>query len=442
MKLITKLTLFATISKAVIVLLFVWLLPSMVGRVAFNYTNHLLKQQEKKVLATIQKNGIDYYLERDSSYGSYTMLKEEYISLERNKHLTMPDTLLTSQRMIEGDTLTYRLLVRNFEYDGQSYTLEVGKTLASISQYNKPLQRIAFSVLLILVLLTLITDLGFTHVLLRPLKRIIRSKLDSPKFPYNEKLEPVPTSTSDFRYLDEALVNLMHRITGDFERERAFTSNASHELMTPLGILQNKMENIMLSTEDPEVLEKVSIMMKTLGRLKKIVNALLLISRIENNQYARQDTVAIAPLISEMMKELEPLMEEKQITYTIHISDNITIQSANQDLLFQLLYNLLTNAIRYNNIGGSIDISGSFLPDEQYVITVKDTGIGIEAGELPHIFDRFKKSLSSDSGSNGLGLSIVKSIAEFHKIKITVSSVKDYGSSFSAIFPKSMSGLQ
>ncbi|WP_114791422.1 HAMP domain-containing sensor histidine kinase [Niabella yanshanensis] len=442
MKLITKLTLFTTISKAVIVLLFVWLLPSMVEGVASDYTNYLLKQQEKKVFVTIQENGIDYYLEGDSSYGSYTMLKEEYISLEQNNHLTMPDTLLTSKRMIEGDTLTYRLLVRNFEYDGKSYILEIGKALASINQYDKPLQRIALSVLLILVLLTLITDLGFTHVVLRPLKRIIRSKLYSPKFPYNEKLEPVATSTSDFSYLDEALINLMHRITADFERERAFTSNASHELMTPMGILQNKMENIMLSTEDRDVLEKVSVMMKTLGRLKKIVNSLLLISRIENNQYARQDTIALAPMISEMMKELEPLMEEKGIRYTTYIPNDIIVKSASKDLLFQLLYNLLTNAIRYNRTGGSIEISGNYSPEEKYVIIIRDTGIGIEAGELPYIFDRFKKTSSSCSSSNGLGLSIVKSIADFHGIEIKVSSVRHHGSSFFVGFPQMMVNLQ
>lgn len=438
MKLLTKLTLFTTVSKAVIVLLFVWLLPLMVERVAFNYTNYLLRQQEKKVFATIEKNGIDYYLEGDSSYGSYTMLKEEYISLEQTRHLSLPDTLLTSKRMIEGDTLTYRLLSRNFEYDGKSYTLEIGKTLASIGQYNRPLQKIALYVLLMLVALTLAMDLGFTRVLLRPLKRIIRSKLDSPRFPYNEKLEAVATSTSDFRYLDEALINLMHRITNDFERERAFTSNASHELMTPLGILQNKMENILLSTQDAVVLEKVSAMMKTLGRLKKIVNALLLISRIENKQYARLDTVALTPLLNDIIEELQPLAEEKEITFDIQVPDSIFIKSANHDLLFQLFYNLLTNAIRYNNQGGSIAISGDFVAGRKYMLTVKDTGIGIQQDELPHIFDRFKKSGSSHSNSNGLGLAIVKSIVEFHGIEIEAVSVKDEGSSFSVIFPQQM----
>ena len=81
MKLLTKLTLFITLSKLLIVVLFVLLLPSLVSLVSFRYTNYYLGQQKKKVLAVIKKNGVDYYLQGDSAYASYTMLKEEYISL-------------------------------------------------------------------------------------------------------------------------------------------------------------------------------------------------------------------------------------------------------------------------------------------------------------------------------------------------------------------------
>ncbi|MFT3701345.1 MAG: HAMP domain-containing sensor histidine kinase [Agriterribacter sp.] len=438
MKLLTKLTLFATISKAFIVLLFILLLPSMVNRVASDYTNYLLKQQENKVFSTIQKNGLDYYLAGDSSYGSYTMLKEEYISLEYSKNLSSPDTLLTSKRIIEGDTLTYRLLIRNFEYDKKWYTLEIGKSIAFIGQYNRPLQRIALYVLIALVLLTLIIDLSFTRVLLLPLKRIIRSKLMSPRFPFNEKLLPIRTSTTDFRYLDQSLIDLMHQITADFERERAFTSNASHELMTPLGILQNKLENLMLATEDPETLEKISALMKTLGRLKKIVHALLLISRIENNQYNKQDSIHIDSMFTEMIYELNPLLKDKNIALHKNLQPRMTITSVNKELVFQVFYNLLTNAIRYNKTNGRIFINDEILKDGSYVITVEDNGVGIPNEELLYIFDRFKKSNRPHSQGNGLGLSIVKSIVEFHALGIKVSSVEGNGSVFSVIFPISM----
>ena len=110
MKLITKLTLFNTVSKLAIVLLFVFLLPSLVNRIISEYTNRYLLQQKEKVIKEVGKNGIDYYLQGQESYGSYTMLKEEYISLEPYLNASFRDTIETSLRVVEEDTLTYRVL--------------------------------------------------------------------------------------------------------------------------------------------------------------------------------------------------------------------------------------------------------------------------------------------------------------------------------------------
>lgn len=108
MKLLSKLTLYITLSKLAIVLLFILLLPRLVNDVAFQYTNYTLQEQKKEVLYEINKNGIDYYFQGDSSYGSYTLLKEEYISLEPAGTSVTRDTIETSKRIVENDTLTYR----------------------------------------------------------------------------------------------------------------------------------------------------------------------------------------------------------------------------------------------------------------------------------------------------------------------------------------------
>ncbi|WP_315821754.1 hypothetical protein [Paraflavitalea speifideaquila] len=138
MKLFTKLTLFITLSKLAIVVLFVLLLPVLVNRVASEYTNYYLREQKKKVLKAINTNGIDFYLQGENSYGSYTMLKEEYISLEPDTARLWHDTIETARRLVEADTLTYRILRHAFSYDKKNYLLEVGKTTATISQYNRP----------------------------------------------------------------------------------------------------------------------------------------------------------------------------------------------------------------------------------------------------------------------------------------------------------------
>lgn len=435
MKLLTKLTLTSTLSKIATVILFIILLPFLIDRVAFQSTNRQLKQQAKKVLSNIQTNGLDYYLQGDSTYGSYTLLKEEYISLERAKNIYSPDTIQTAQRIIEGDTVMYRILNQAFEYNDQLYELEIGRTIASIGQYNGPLQRIALYVLGLLTILTLLTDLSFTRILLRPLQTIIQTKLINPVFPFKEIPPPIRTTTIDFKYLDNSLITLMNQIKADFDREREFTSNASHELMTPIGILQTKMENLLLLNDlDDEVLEKIMGMMKTLNRLKKIVHSLLLISRIENDQYARQDSIHPEKMIVEIVQELTHRLEDKNIQIAVSLRPATTLHRLNHDLLFQLFYNLINNAIRYNKPDGSIHISDTLAADGSYTVSIRDTGIGIGPADIDTIFNRFRKKNTIEGEGYGLGLSIVKSIADYHGIRIKVVSEPDKGTTVSVIF--------
>jgi len=418
-----------------IVVLFVLLLPSLVGYVSFKYNDYYLSQQKKKVISTINKNGIDYYLQGDSAYASYTMLKEEYISL-MPAAAAVRDTIETSKRVVENDTLNYRILIHEFHYHNQNYLLEIGKTTATISQYNRLLQRFTLFILIGLIVLTILMDLIYTHILLKPLKKIVSTKLLNRKFPFKEPLSPIKTSTLDFKFLDSSLISLMEKIHEAFDKEREFTSNASHELMTPISILQTHIENLMMEDEINEGLqEKISSMMKTLNRLKKIVHALLFISRIENEQFAKIHTVNLHEVSTEVMEELEMRLQTKSIDFKNDISKKVIIKNVNRDLLFQLLYNLINNAIRYNKDNGSIHLSDKLIHGKTYTIFIKDRGIGIKADELPTIFNRFKKSQEFTGEGYGLGLSIVKSIVSFHGFEIKVTSDLDKGSIFSIVIP-------
>jgi signal transduction histidine kinase len=436
-KLLTKLTLLITFSKLAVVILFVILLPVLVGHIASRYTDYNLHEQKKKVLDIINRNGIDYYFEGDSSYGSYTMLKEEYISLVLSPAAKALDTIETSRRIVEGDTINYRVLIHILDYKQKKYTLEIGKAVASIGEYNRLLQRFTLYVLIGLISITVIIDLIFTNHLIRPLGTIIKTKLLHRKFPFKEHLVPIRTTTSDFKYLDRSLIDLMGKVKEAFDKEREFTSNASHELMTPISILQTNMENLMIGSEMNEALqEKIMGMMKTLNRLKKIVHSLLFISRIENDQFISAGQVKIAALINEMIEELGPRMEAKSIRFTLNITDNMTLRNINYDLLFQLIYNLINNAIRYNKEGGEIMVSDRLIPGKSYTLFIKDTGIGIPEKEQANIFDRFKKSTRSAEEGYGLGLYIVKIIAQHYGLHINVRSKINEGTTFSILFPE------
>lgn len=435
MRLNTKLALSILLSSLVIVLVFILLLPSFVEQIADRYTDANLRQQKKQVLNEIDKNGIDYYLDGEPNYGSYTMLKEEYISLEQVTGSAKADSIQILPRIFaEGDTSDYRILSHYFIHDNKTYLLEVGKEINSISEIYKPLQRVAFSILTALILATVLFNLLYTRYLLKPLNTIIATRLRHRKFPYKNLAGPVKTSTADFRYLDSSIMQLMDQVHTDFIREREFTSNASHELMTPISILKTKIEN-MLADEDLSEAQyrKLSEMMRTLNRLKKIVQSLLLISRIENDQYHRQDVVKPAELIEEVMEELSHRLEEKKLTLKVNLSKDVALHRLNKDLIFQMFYNLINNAVRYNKAQGSIEIYDRRVPGK-YAVIVRDSGIGIEPDNLPYIFNRFKKYSATAQESYGLGLAIVKSIAQYHDAEITVDSAPGAGTTFTILF--------
>lgn len=435
MKLLSKLTLFITLSKLLIVILFVLLLPSLIGYVSFQYSNYYLRQQKQKVLSEIKQNGIDYYLQGDSAYASYTMLKEEYISILPAEKEVIRDTIETSKRVVGEDTLNYRILTHGLRGYRKNYILEIGKTTSTIHEYNNLLQRFTFYVLVGLIVLSIVLDLIYTNILIRPLTKIVKTKLQNRKFPFKEPLSPIRTSTVDFKILDSSLIDLMEKIHEAFEKEREFTSNASHELMTPISILQSNAENLMMEEDiSEEMQEKISSMMRTLNRLKKIVHSLLFISRIENEQFGKTDTVNTRKITEEVMEELSSRLETKSIQFKNKIL-GVKIQQVNHDLFFQLFYNLVNNAIRYNKENGSITLSDHYEPGKAYNLFIKDTGIGIKEEELATIFNRFKKSGKDKGEGFGLGLSIVKSIVSFHGFGIQVSSQYGKGSVFEISIP-------
>ncbi|MCZ4244253.1 sensor histidine kinase [Pedobacter punctiformis] len=417
-----------------IVGLFILLLPFLVRQIASDYTNFSLQNQKKKVLQNIKKNGLDYYFQGDDNYGSYTMLKEEYISLETTTSNLRIDTIKTTQRIVEQDTLTYRVLSFTFKTGNKNYLLEIGKTTASINLYNDSLQRFALYVLVILIALSIIIDLIFTRQLIRPLSHIIKLRLSSTKFPFKKNQTRIKTSTTDFRYLDDSLISLMNQINEAFDKEREFTANASHEFMTPISILQNKMENLLSEESTTESDQRHIVdMMRTLERLKKISRSLLLISRIENEQFIKQETVEPSKLFAEIQEEIEHRLEEKNIKININLQKNHLLQQVNYDLLFQLFYNLVNNAIKFNSKNGNIVISDD-IKNNKYIIQVEDNGIGIAEHQLPFIFDRFKKFESTQTSGHGLGLAIVKSIIIYLNLEIEVKSKPGTGTKFEIIF--------
>jgi two-component system, OmpR family, sensor histidine kinase ArlS len=435
MKLQSKLALFNAASKAIIILVFILLMPLVINHVALLNTDRQLEEKKEQVLELIEHWDITAFIEEgsESGYGSYNLLKEEFISLELIPAQEATEGIENSQRRVDDDIVNYRVLSHTFQLHGEYYLLEIGRSLSTIQDIAATLRRFALFVLLAIVLLTVASDIAFTKYLLRPLG-LINKKLRKTHDPAAFQVEKIHTTTDEFTYLDESLHDMMSRIEAAFLKEREFIANVSHELLTPISILQSKLENMLVSEETSEENSlRLVESLKTLSRLKNITRALLLISKIENEQYLKTDSTSIGELVEEVTEEIEDRLQLKNIRLQTEIETDYPLPHCNKSLLHNMLFNLVNNAIKYNQEGGSIVLKGYASP-EGYVLEVNDTGIGIDENNLPHIFSRFKRFHKNDKESFGLGLPIVKTIADFHQINIGVASTPQQGSSFTLTF--------
>ena len=158
------------------------------------------------------------------------------------------------------------------------------------------------------------------------------------------------------------------------------------------------------------------------------------ISKIDNDQYLRNEEADLQELMTDVVAELEDRVHEKDLRLVQEWVDPFVVRNCNRSLLHTLLLNLVSNAIKYNKPGGRISIRG-WSGEQHYVLTIQDSGVGIREEQLPFIFDRFKRFRPEDGMSYGLGLPIVRSIALIHEIDVDVQSEPEVGTTFTLRFP-------
>jgi len=436
-KLRMKLALFNLLSKLVFTLLFLLLLPFLIERISLLQVDNELIQEREQVITLISRIGIEPFITSDNGnvFGSYNILKEEFISLERIDLKEDANYIDVSQRLIEGENITYRVLNYSFKVDGNTYLLEVGKSLSSILHTQKNIKKVMLLFLVFIILITFLTDLQYTRQLLRPLD-IITNKLKGISNPSIFDKTPVRTTTSDFHHLDNALIELMRHIDQLFQNEKEITVNISHELLTPISVLRSKLENLLIRSDiGSEISTKIEESLKTLHRLQSLVNSLLLIARIESQQYLRDESFSVNEVLHEIISEIIPIAEDAGIIIKEEFENDFHIKSANRSLLFSMFYNILNNAVKNTPSQGEVIVKTT-LYDNNYTVTITDTGKGMTETQMSTLFSRFKTKVGNNPDGIGIGLAIAKSIADFHGIEIFVNSIIMKNTSFSFRFPE------
>ena len=231
--------------------------------------------------------------------------------------------------------------------------------------------------------------------------------------------------------------NLMFaRLEDSFEKEKRFTSDVSHELRTPMAVIMAQCEYSLENDVDAgEYAGSIRNIHAQGRKMTTLINQMLDLARLEMRpENYPKESLDLSALLRSICEDLA-LIREKGIVLSSEIADGITMY-ANRNLLERAVSNLILNAYRYGNENGRIWVS-LYETGEQIVVEVKDNGIGIAAEDIAKVFDRFYRAeRSRTKNGTGLGLSLTKEIAEFHKGSISVESRLGEGSTFSLVISK------
>ena len=239
----------------------------------------------------------------------------------------------------------------------------------------------------------------------------------------------------ELEHAEHTLLHTNQELAKLNQLKSSFVSVASHEIRTPVTGIKGYVENMLsgltgpLTEKQRQYLARVA---SNIDRLMRIIDELLDIARIEAGQIQLQlDSVNVSQLIADVVEEFQPLAARKQISFqhTSHVSVHI---KGDEGKLYQVLTNLVHNALKFTPSGGRVDVGAVATEPEKIQISVRDTGPGIPASDLPKIFDRFYSgsSVPPDTRGAGLGLAISKSLIALHGGSLSVSSTAGQGSNF------------
>lgn len=289
-----------------------------------------------------------------------------------------------------------------------------------------------------LILRYLLKTVVFRRInLLYGLFRGVKGK--NKKLDENSSLDKVSTELAKFAFkTKEEIANL--KSLSDYRKE--YVGNISHELKTPIFSIQGYLHTLLEGGLHDESINSryLKKALNNLERLQYIVEDLDTINHLENNKDAiKLEVYDLRYQVRKIILELEDLSKDASISLKYQMDDNSPLMVyADKNKMYQVIYNLLVNSIKYGKEGGKTSVLFHNM-DDHYLIEIRDNGIGISEEHLPHLFDRFYRvdqSRSRESGGSGLGLSIVKHVLESHNETITVSSVVNEGTTFNFTIKK------
>ncbi|MEG1858183.1 MAG: HAMP domain-containing sensor histidine kinase, partial [Pseudoflavonifractor sp.] len=347
--------------------------------------------------------------------GGYDVFRSEYRGGAFRSHAAAP---VVYRNMVIGSVYLY-------EDDTEQGALLIG------------IQNNLRSISIVICVVALILSLVFSRALTRRIGILLRAIRIVREGEYSHRVGLA--GHDELALLSDEFDQLTGRLQTTDEVRRRFVSDASHELKTPLASIRLLTDSILQSEEmDPDTAKEfVSDIGQEAERLTRITEKLLTLTRMDTVPAVVTEPVDVKYVVERVEHMLSPLARAVNVHLTCHLSEGCVIR-ATQDDLYQIAFNLMENAVKYNLPGGTVTVT-LFAENKAVVLRVEDTGVGIPEADMPKIFDRFyrvDKARSRAAGGTGLGLSIVRDTARQHRGVVTVHSrTEAEGTCFEVRFP-------
>ena len=296
------------------------------------------------------------------------------------------------------------------------------------------LQQNTFVISVILEVCVAIFAIFFSNSFTRRLRKIMTSMRIIREGDYTHKVKM--GGNDELTILGDEFNDLAERLLVSEQKRSNFVSDASHELKTPLASIKLLSDSILQNEMDVDTIKEfVGDIGNEADRLNRMTQKLLSLSRIETQEDSDCEIVFVQPTVDRVIRMLSGIAKENGITIETNVIQDSSILVIEDDL-YQIIFNLVENGIKYNTPNGKLLLTLERIEDNA-ILKVQDTGVGIPPESISHLFERFyrvDKARARKTGGSGLGLSIVRNMVERNSGKISVESVMGQGSTFTLMF--------
>lgn len=304
-----------------------------------------------------------------------------------------------------------RILFFAVNVSGKNYNVYISQSQEATEDLMQLIASITLGLLLLLLFMLFIVNRFILNKLWHPFNTTL-AKLKEFDINKNQKLQLNTTNIDEFIDLNYAVTKMNESVIRDYNALKSFTENASHEIQTPLAIVNTKLELLIQSENFTAAqMQNIQTIHNEINRLSKLNKSLLLLTKIDNHQFEEKEEVDIVKIIFTLLNNYEELFTAKRINLIKEMETTVFILM-NETMAQVLISNLITNAIKHNIDNGTINI---FLNNTFLLIT--NTGTALQKYPA-NMFERFKKD-KMHSDSLGLGLSIVKRICDLYNFTVT-----------------------